>query len=312
MSIREWFREVAPQKKHSSVAPQTYQPAAAVLPHQYYQSPPMASAEIQQGNTGIPVGQTDALTVSGATRFYHPTSTGSTVPSATAKSLPSGISAARGPRVRFHDPLSLIYATGFRDRRFSLTYDTLRRTSYQLSLLNAIILTRINQVASFSKPYRKNRQLGFEIRFKNERYVPDETQRVALERMEQFISDCGWGPNPYCPFPRDDFETFLKKFVRDSLSLDQGAFEIIPDDSGRPYEFGLSPESLKEKNFQRSGAKSTVKNSSLMVKLSLQSKCFMVALRIFLPIMIWLFVSGIPVQIYGLMVMVSVCILIQK
>lgn len=219
MSLRDWYRREVREKKPAS-SPKVAQPVA--LPPQYQE--PAGLVPVQQQNApdnGIPVERMDALSVSGAMRFYHPSASGEPVPSTTAKSLPSGINPARGPRVRFHDPLSLIYATGFRDRRFSLTYDTLRRTSYQLSLLNAIILTRVNQVAAFAKPFRKNRQLGFKIRFTDDRHVPDEAERIAIERLEKFIVECGWGPNPYTPFPRDNFGAFLKKFVRDSLTYDQ-------------------------------------------------------------------------------------------
>ena len=153
------------------------------------------------------------------------------------KSLPRGIQPARGPRVRFFDPLSLVYATGFRDRRYSLTYDILRRTSYQLSLIGAIIKLRSDQVASFAQPHRENRQIGFAIRFKDETRIPTEDERRVIQRIEQFIMECGWGRNPYSPFPRDNFWTFLKKVVRDSMTYDQLSFEIVPDSEGRPFEF---------------------------------------------------------------------------
>ena len=224
MSLRQWYRDIVKKKSidaNNTVLPKTYQPSALLpVPYAYPEQNQIGKAQVIQNN-GIPVGQTDALSISGAMRFYHPSSAGQPIISNTAKSLPSGVVPARGPRVKFHDPLSLVYATGFKDRRFSLTYDTLRRTSYQLSLLNAIILTRVNQVSAFAKPYRKSRQIGFEIKFKDERYVPTEAERLAIARLEQFIMDCGWEPNPYAP-PRDDFEIFLKKFVRDSLTYDQG------------------------------------------------------------------------------------------
>ena len=39
----------------------------------------------------------------------------------TYKSLPKSIRAGRAPRTRFFDPLSLVYAMGYKDRRFSVS-----------------------------------------------------------------------------------------------------------------------------------------------------------------------------------------------
>lgn len=152
-------------------------------------------------------------------------------------SLPKNFAPSRSPRVYFHDPMTLLSATGYRDRRFSLSYDVMRRVSYQLSLIGAIILTRANQVASFSKPYRENKQIGFQIRFKNSSHIPTEQEKLYLTALENFIVNCGWEKNPYTKEPRDGFGDFLKKVTRDSKTYDQMCFEIVPDQDGRPFEF---------------------------------------------------------------------------
>jgi hypothetical protein len=153
------------------------------------------------------------------------------------KSLPQGVIPSRAPRTRFYDPLSLMYATGYKDRRFSISYDALRRVSYQLGLISAIITTRVNQVASFAQPYRENKQVGFHIRFKDDSRLPTESEKVAFRRVEQMVLEAGFGPNPYTKIPREGFRDFLKKITRDSLTFDQLCFEVIPDTKGRPYEF---------------------------------------------------------------------------
>lgn len=159
------------------------------------------------------------------------------------KRLPAttDLTAARGPRARFFDPLSLVYASGYRDRRFSLTYDTIRRTVYQLSLLGSIILTRIYQVASFAQPYRENQQIGFKIGYKDDTYIPREEQRREIVELERMVMACGFDRNPHNTEPRDDFETFLKKITRDSLQFDQmcavkGTWVELADGTGVPVE----------------------------------------------------------------------------
>lgn len=149
----------------------------------------------------------------------------------------SSVNPTRGPRTRFFDPMAMIYATGYRDRRHTVSYETLKRVCYRLGLVGSIILTRVNQVAAFAYPYRENKQVGFAIRFKDEHYIPDEKDQRYITELEKMVMACGFGENPFSPFPRDDFEAFLKKISRDSLMYDQETFEVIPDEKGRPYEF---------------------------------------------------------------------------
>jgi hypothetical protein len=58
----------------------------------------------------------------------------------------------RSPKSWFFDPLSLQYSLGYKDRRYSVTYDTLKRISQTLSIISAIINTRSSQVARSRSP----------------------------------------------------------------------------------------------------------------------------------------------------------------
>jgi hypothetical protein len=147
--------------------------------------------------------------------------------------------AARGPKAVFYDPLSLQYALGYKDRRFSLTYDTLRRISHQVSVVAAIINTRIAQIAAFSDPYRLTKSLGFQVKHKSPDHLTSESEREFIERLETFIATCGepGKANPFSRMKRPKFESFLKMIVRDTLSYDQLGFEIIPRRNGIPFEF---------------------------------------------------------------------------
>lgn len=144
----------------------------------------------------------------------------------------------RSPKSWFFDPLSLQYALGYKDRRFSLTYDTLKRVVSQLSILNGIINVRASQVASFAEPYRKTRSLGFVIKHKDTDHQTTPAEIAFIKELEGFIMSCGRAEsNPYSRIKRDNFEVFLRKVVRDTLTYDQTCFEIIPDRRGIPYEF---------------------------------------------------------------------------
>jgi hypothetical protein len=146
--------------------------------------------------------------------------------------------AARSPKSWFHDPLSLQYSLGYKDRRFSLTYDTLKRIAGQLSIINGIINTRAAQVASFAQPYRWTKSLGFAIKHKDPDHRTTPAEIEFIKELEDFVLRCGRSErNPYARVDRDDFEVFLRKIVRDTLVYDQCTFEVIPDGLGLPFEF---------------------------------------------------------------------------
>ena len=137
------------------------------------------------------------------------------------KQLPN-TDAKRSPKTWFVDPLALQYSLGYKDRRFSLTYDTLKRVAGTLSLVSGIIQTRSAQVAAFCEPYRKTRSLGFVIKHKDADHPTTPAEIEFMKEIEAFVLNCGRAePNPYSRVPRDDFETFLRKSVRDTLTFDQ-------------------------------------------------------------------------------------------
>jgi hypothetical protein len=144
----------------------------------------------------------------------------------------------RSPKSWFHDPLSLQYSLGYKDRRFSLTYDTLKRIAGQLGIINAIINTRAAQVASFAQPYRWTKSLGYAVKHKDPDHRTTPAEIDFIKELESFVLRCGRAEkNPYARVDRDDFEVFIRKIVRDSLIYDQCTFEVVPDGLGLPFEF---------------------------------------------------------------------------
>jgi hypothetical protein len=145
----------------------------------------------------------------------------------------------RGPKSVFFDPLSLQYAMGYKDRRYSLTYDTLKRIAHQVGVVAAIIATRQAQIASFSEPYRLTKSLGFQIKHKSPDHLTSDAEREFIEYLESFVANCGepGRQNPFTRMKRPKFEQFLKMIVRDTLTFDQIGFEVIPRRDGIPFEF---------------------------------------------------------------------------
>jgi hypothetical protein len=137
------------------------------------------------------------------------------------------------------DPFSLVAAMGYKDRRFSLSYDVLKRISRQLTVIAAILQRRTSQVAAFSAPYRLTKSLGYEIKHKDPEHQTTRSEKLFIKQLERFVAVCGQ-PDAIREITSstwDDFDTFLRKFVRDSLVFDQACMELIPDRAGRPCAF---------------------------------------------------------------------------
>lgn len=153
------------------------------------------------------------------------------------KQIPN-TNASRSPKSWFFDPLSLQYSLGYKDKKFSLTYDTLKRVANQLAIISAIVNTRAAQVAAFAQPYRTTRSLGYIIRHKDADHKTTAAEVEFIKELEAFIQNCGRAEkNPYSRQERDDLEGFLRKIIRDSLILDQCCAELVLDRMSLPYEF---------------------------------------------------------------------------
>jgi hypothetical protein len=145
-----------------------------------------------------------------------------------AKSMP-----AQSPSAVYFDPMSLIDAAGYKDRPFSLSYDILKKMAAKNAVISAIILTRINQVSNFTKPAKFSEDgLGYEIKLRDPKASPTDEQKKVILALELFLENCGFDDD----MDRDSFDTFVKKILRDSLTYDQVAFEVVPDKKGRPAE----------------------------------------------------------------------------
>ena len=131
------------------------------------------------------------------------------------------------------NPLRLAEAANYKDRPSSLSYEILYQMSVKNSVVAAVINTRVNQVSTFTKPARfSTDNIGYQIRLRDPQAAPNKKQKEIMESLELFLENCGFDDSS----ERDDFDTFIRKLVRDSLTYDQACFEIIPDRKGLPAE----------------------------------------------------------------------------
>lgn len=125
---------------------------------------------------------------------------------------------------------SFVYSGEYKERQSHLSYDLLKSISEKVAPVSAIISTRVEQVGQFTSPSRyKDNGLGFRVKLKDSGAEPTEEQQEKAQEIEDFIYSCGFGKNE----DKDDFDTFIRKFIRDSLTYDQGNFEKIRDINGK-------------------------------------------------------------------------------
>jgi len=159
------------------------------------------------------------------------------------------------PVSKFYDPLFVLDYLQFKTKNASwaLSYQLLRKISYRNGVIASIINTRINQCGLFATPYvMPNDRIGYTIQPKNKKYqymlkqadpnkkVPNITEQEVRTIMEvgEFLDNCGTTDTKMKDPQRDDFGTFLRKIIRDSLTFDQLCFEIVRDPkTGKPSAF---------------------------------------------------------------------------
>ena len=144
------------------------------------------------------------------------------------KSMP-----ARDMKAYMENPIRMAQATNYKDKPSSLSYNILYQMSVKNSVVGAVINTRVNQVSASTKPARFSEDgVGYKIRLRDPSETPNSEQKEVMNSIELFLENCGFSDDS----DRDDFDTFIRKIVRDSLTYDQMCFEVIPDRKGKPAE----------------------------------------------------------------------------
>lgn len=147
------------------------------------------------------------------------------------------------PQAFFVNPYDYTTSAGgmWRERRTHITWDTLRTIAEKNPVISAIIGTRVNQVSAFSAPARMqdlvgNNGLGYKIvpRENNKKLTPTEEREIV--ELEDFIWHSGL-PDSFSIYDRDNFDGWLRKIVRDSLTFDAAVSELIPTRRGGISEY---------------------------------------------------------------------------
>ena len=123
----------------------------------------------------------------------------------------------------FIDPLQFSANLGYKDKMFCMS---------KTPIINSIIKTRKNQIADFAEPQADRYNTGFVIRKKSkmgvEQKMSEKDKKIA-NAITDFIMNCGGEAS----WTNDDFDTFIRKIVEDSLIFDQMTFECVRNRRGK-------------------------------------------------------------------------------
>jgi len=126
---------------------------------------------------------------------------------------------ATAPQSVFYDSVSMFMGSEWMPRRSEgLTMTDLRGMAKN-PIVGSIIATRKNQVAAFCYPQRDEYSYGYVINNKN---ATDDKDIKQKEYLSDWIATCG-----LTGFGESMLETWVRKFVEDSLILDQATTEVI-------------------------------------------------------------------------------------
>lgn len=124
----------------------------------------------------------------------------------------------------------------YKDRNISMSYDTLERMA-ATPIINSIIKTRITQVASFAEPVKDEYSIGYKIQKRrlpgmdlNEKLTKQEEKEIYL--ITEFMENTGMNE-----WTNDDFDSFIRKYIKDAMTFDQATFEVVRNNRGVPIEF---------------------------------------------------------------------------
>lgn len=138
------------------------------------------------------------------------------------------------PKFLAWDPYSIVEQLGYKNKPSPITYATLKSICYKMPVIQAIIQTRVDQVASFATPQKDRYSLGFRVKLRDSEREPTKQDKLWIQQAESLIMRTGVTDNPR---GRDNFETFLRKITTDSLRYDQFCTEIVPNRKGTPAEW---------------------------------------------------------------------------
>lgn len=126
---------------------------------------------------------------------------------------------------------------GYVEKQNYVSYEILRQVAMRDTVVASIIQYYVNQIGEFSRPQKDKYSVGFRIRLKDESKEATAKEKKECEELQEFFLNTGVMDDSRSLDTRDNFETYLRKVVRDSLIYDQLATELIFDNKETIHHF---------------------------------------------------------------------------
>lgn len=141
---------------------------------------------------------------------------------------------AHEPKALLYDPFQFVSLLGFKERPTGLAYSILDQMALRNHIIQAIIRTRLSQIAQHCRVQEDSHAIGFKVQHRDKKSNLSAAGRRRAQEIERALiltttGEPGLG--------RDGFEAFTRKVMRDSLVFDQYDFEIIPSRRGKPHSW---------------------------------------------------------------------------
>lgn len=146
----------------------------------------------------------------------------------------------------FFNPWSVGSGNEYKPQTGGVSFSTLQKMG-DIYIIKAIINTRVEQVQNFLKFSEDEQVEGFTIRKKRGIFKEKENANLTTEEKKkiselvEFLENGGYNEKWDI---HDSFQDFVRKITRDSLVLDQLAFEIVRDRSFEILRFKAVDASL--------------------------------------------------------------------
>jgi hypothetical protein len=118
-----------------------------------------------------------------------------------------------------------------------ISFELLRRMSFQCKPIRAIIQTRKNQIANYCRPVRRKGEQGFKISLKEVERKATASDKQRMKEVTLTLMNSGYTTTTTTGDKRDDMETFVRRIIEDRLVLDAACFERVFDGLGRLVEW---------------------------------------------------------------------------
>lgn len=150
----------------------------------------------------------------------------------------------------FIDPFNLLDFMGSRNKPTRVTWQILRRMALACKPVAAVIQTRQNQVAAFTQVPRRTGDIGFRITTLNPLKKPTAGDQERITELTQWFVHMGYDQFDGLLYNgerrRDNFDTFIRKMVRDTLTMDAISFEKQMNARGVPHAvWPIDPATIK-------------------------------------------------------------------